>query len=124
MLIFKQYSLGFCGYYIIVSCIKASVCFCLLEIRMFILPPCIAARECIVGDIHANFEIVPSHLRSLRYWVYGLCALILSLGAALSFAWLFECVPVLSNFEYDVLADYCVNYDIFRWRKLPIPWQK
>ncbi|KAH8802904.1 hypothetical protein F5884DRAFT_803653 [Xylogone sp. PMI_703] len=85
-----HYSTGYCGYYIVVSCIKASVCFCFLE-------------------------ILPHHLKALRFWVYGLCALIVSLGITMTFSWLFACQPFLSNFDWDVLASYCINYDIFRW---------
>ncbi|CZT10298.1 hypothetical protein WAI453_009384 [Rhynchosporium graminicola] len=85
-----RFSIGFSAYYIVVSCIKLSVCCCFLQILTY-------------------------NLKSLRYCVFGLCAIIASLGAVCTFPWIFGCSPFLSNFYWSVPMDSCTNYDIFRW---------
>ncbi|KAH9221283.1 hypothetical protein DL95DRAFT_382165 [Leptodontidium sp. 2 PMI_412] len=85
-----RFTIGFSAYYIVVSCIKLSVCFCFLQILTY-------------------------NLKSLRYCVYGLCMIIASLGMVCTFPWVFGCSPFLSNFLWSVTMESCVNYDIFRW---------
>jgi len=84
------FSIGWCGYYVVTSCIKLSVCFLFLE-------------------------LLPHHLRTLRYCVFVLCFLIASLGLTMTFTWLFECTPALSNFVYSIDSDTCINHDIMRF---------
>lgn len=38
----------------------------------------------------------------------------------MTFTWLFECTPALSNFVYNVPADSCINHDIMRFSKRPV----
>ncbi|KAL3420034.1 integral membrane protein [Phlyctema vagabunda] len=85
-----RFTPGWAGYYIVTSFIKLSVCLCFIE-------------------------ILPHHLKGLRYSVYGLCTLIFSLGATMTFAWLFQCTPIESNFLWSVASSSCFNYDILRW---------
>jgi len=85
-----RFTIGFAAYYIVVTCIKLSVCFCFLQILTY-------------------------NLKSLRYCVYGLCTIIASLGIVCTFPWVFGCSPFLSNFYWSVTMESCVNYDIFRW---------
>ena len=58
---------------------------------------------------------VPQHFKALRYTVYSLAAFIACLGATMTFSWIFQCTPFLSNFLWGVNATSCVNYDYFRW---------
>ncbi|KAH7313021.1 hypothetical protein BKA65DRAFT_150392 [Rhexocercosporidium sp. MPI-PUGE-AT-0058] len=85
-----RFTIGFSAYYIVVSCIKLSVCFCFLQILTY-------------------------NLKSLRYCVFGLCTIIASLGVVCTLPWVFGCSPFLSNFLWSVTMESCVNYDIFRW---------
>jgi len=85
-----HFEFGWAGYYIVTSCIKMSVCFCFLQ-------------------------ILPAHFRGLRYGVYGLCTLILSLMFAMSLSWWVGCQPFDSNFVWSIPTVICINYDIFRW---------
>lgn len=93
-----HYSLGWAGFWIVVSCIKMSVCFFFLE-------------------------LLNNHHKNLRYYTIALCALIFSLAVTMVFGWMFTCRPVLSNFLWNTLADSCVNYDIFRylWIAVSVP---
>lgn len=85
-----HYEIGFVGYWIVVSCIKMSVCFFFLG-------------------------LLGQHLRTLRYCVLALSAVIFSLGMTMTCSFLFSCQPFLSNFLWSVESISCVNYDIFRW---------
>ncbi|KAL2061037.1 hypothetical protein VTL71DRAFT_9089 [Oculimacula yallundae] len=85
-----RFTIGFSAYYIVVSCIKLSVCCCFLQILTY-------------------------NLRTLRYCVFGLCAIIASLGTVCTLIWVFGCSPFLSNFDWRVPMDSCTNFDIFRW---------
>lgn len=69
---------------------------------------------CLADDI-----TVPTHFTKLRWGVYGLCTIIISLMLAMCFAWWLGCVPFDSNFLWSINSAYCINYDIFRWRKSP-----
>lgn len=60
-------------------------------------------------------HILPTHFRKLRWGVYGLCTIIISLMLAMCFAWWLGCVPFDSNFVWSINSAYCINYDIFRW---------
>ncbi|KUJ16976.1 uncharacterized protein LY89DRAFT_68688 [Mollisia scopiformis] len=93
-----HFMLGWVGYYIVVTSIKLSVCFCFLQ-------------------------ILTIHHKSSTYCVYGLCTLIASLGLTMSFSWLFDCSPFLSNFVWSIQTNTCINYDIFRylWIGVSIP---
>ncbi|CZR62151.1 uncharacterized protein PAC_12048 [Phialocephala subalpina] len=93
-----HYLLGWVGYYIVVSSIKLSVCFCFLQ-------------------------ILTTHHKKLRYCVYGLCAVIISLGLTMTISWMTNCKPFLSNFLWSVWPDSCINFDIFRylWIGVSIP---
>ena len=35
----------------------------------------------------------------------------------MTFSWLFQCTPFVSNFVWSIDATSCVNYDYFRWCK-------
>lgn len=85
-----HFTTGWVGYYIVATCIKISVCCCFLE-------------------------ILPQHLKALRYGTYALCILISSLGITLTCLWLFGCEPFVSNFLWSVLSTECLNPDIIRW---------
>jgi len=93
-----HYQTGWVGYWIVVTSVKMSVCCCFLQ-------------------------ILSIHHKNLRYWVYGLCAIIMSLGLTMTFSWFFDCTPALSNFWWNVQPDSCINYDIFRylWIAVSIP---
>lgn len=60
---------------------------------------------------------VTHNLKGLRYCVYGLCVVIASLGLVCTFPWVMGCQPFMSNFNWDITMESCVNMDIFRWRK-------
>lgn len=85
-----HYELGWVGYWIVVSAIKMSVC-------LFFL------------------QLLNQHLKSLRYCVLALCAVICSLGTTMTCSYFFGCQPFLSNFLWSVDEISCINYDIFRW---------
>ncbi|KAJ5052357.1 uncharacterized protein L3040_002108 [Drepanopeziza brunnea f. sp. 'multigermtubi'] len=85
-----HFQTGFSAYYLVVSCIKLSVCFCFLQ-------------------------ILTHNLKGLRYCVYGLCVVTGSLGLVCAIPWNFGCQPFLSNFYWSVTSESCINYDIFRW---------
>ncbi|PMD47486.1 hypothetical protein L207DRAFT_576263 [Hyaloscypha variabilis F] len=85
-----HFTFGWAGYYIVISCIKMSVCFCFLH-------------------------ILPTHFRGLRYFVWTLCAVIFSLMLAMALSWWLACEPFDSNFVWAINSTECINYDIFRW---------
>ena len=83
------------------------MCFTFLEICKY----CVVLKPV----LSLTWPSVPHHRMALRYTVFGLTTVIGLLGLALTFAWMFQCTPFLSNFLYSVNATSCVNYDIFRW---------
>jgi len=85
-----QYQIGFAGYYLVVTLIKISVCFCYLE-------------------------ILNSHQKALRRCVYSFIVLIAAVGTTLTIGWIFGCSPFLSNFLWVDDSNACVNNDIWRW---------
>lgn len=44
-----------------------------------------------------------------------LCFIIMGLGIAESLVWLFQCQPVMSNFDYMTASTWCVNVDMTRY---------
>lgn len=87
---FWNWSLGWMAYYIVVSIVKVSMCYSLLE-------------------------ILPHTFRTFRRMVYALCVLIMSLGIAESLVWTFQCEPFMSNFDYSVEPTWCANIDAARF---------
>jgi len=85
-----QYQIGFAGYYLVTTLIKISVCFCYLE-------------------------ILDTHQKGLRYCVYSFIVLIAAVGTTLTFGWIFQCSPFLSNFLWAENSISCVNDDVWRW---------
>lgn len=85
-------------------------------IRVLLLPPdpyVISSQD--PYSTASLLSLVTIHHKTLRYCVYGLCTLILSLGLTMTFSWFFDCEPVLSNFVWSIQNGSCVNYDIFRY---------
>ncbi|OJD33348.1 uncharacterized protein BKCO1_3100038 [Diplodia corticola] len=87
---FWNWSLGWMSYYIVVSLVKVSVCYSLLE-------------------------ILPHTFRTFRRLVYVLCVVIMSLGLAEALVWTFQCEPFMSNFDYSVQPTWCANIDAARF---------
>lgn len=87
---FWNWSLGWMAYYIVVSIVKVSMCYSLLE-------------------------ILPHTFRTFRRLVYVLCAVIMSLGIAEALVWTFQCEPFMSNFDYSIEPTWCANIDAARF---------
>ncbi|KIM94754.1 hypothetical protein OIDMADRAFT_34761 [Oidiodendron maius Zn] len=83
--IYMLSSRGLFGYYLVLSLIKVSMCFCLLQL---------VSRSLFAG---------------LRYFIFGLSAVIMGLGIAMAFAWFFRCQPIQSNFDFYAPQNWCVN---------------
>ncbi|KAF2090319.1 hypothetical protein K490DRAFT_5568, partial [Saccharata proteae CBS 121410] len=95
---FWMWTWGWFAYYIVISMIKVSVCYSLLE-------------------------ILPFTYKRLRYAVYVLCGVIMGLGIANALIWLFQCQPFLSNFDYSIANAWCINVDYSRyaWAGISVP---
>ncbi|KAF9633169.1 integral membrane protein [Lasiodiplodia theobromae] len=87
---FWNWSLGWMSYYIVVSMVKVSVCYSLLE-------------------------ILPHTFRTFRRLVHLLCVVIMGLGIAEALVWTFQCEPFMSNFDYNVESTWCANIDAARF---------
>ncbi|PBP27174.1 plasma membrane protein, partial [Diplocarpon rosae] len=104
-----HFQFGFSAYYLVVSCIKLSVCFCFIQI-------CRSPRDEVTEKIVTHsLSLVSHNLKGLRYCVYGLCVMTAGLGLTCASAWSMGCQPFLANFLWTVSSESCVNYDIFRW---------
>ena len=83
------------------------------------VPVCLKSVRCphSTSKLQAKliFVVVPPIFRGLRRVVYCLCAIIISLGVAESLVWLFQCLPVGSNFNFYIEQTSCINVDYPRY---------
>ncbi|KAK8200410.1 uncharacterized protein BKA78DRAFT_22902 [Phyllosticta capitalensis] len=87
---FWKWEAGWCGYYIVLSMVKVSMCYGFLE-------------------------MLPDPFRGFRIATHVLSAIIIMLGLAESAVWVFQCRPFMSNFDYDVQPVHCANIDAARY---------
>lgn len=58
---------------------------------------------------------VPQNYKLFRRAIYAMCFVILGLGFAVVFVWIFQCQPLMSNFSYGVQRSWCADFNAVRY---------
>ncbi|GME63848.1 hypothetical protein GTA08_BOTSDO01209 [Neofusicoccum parvum] len=60
-------------------------------------------------------QMIPQNYKLFRRAIYAMCFVILGLGFAVVFVWIFQCQPLMSNFSYGVQRSWCADFNAVRY---------
>ncbi|KAH7058630.1 hypothetical protein B0J12DRAFT_368754 [Macrophomina phaseolina] len=85
-----RWTLPWASFYVLEAMVKMSMCFTLLH-------------------------LIPFNFKLFRRAIYSVCIIMLGLGFAVVFVWIFQCRPVKSNFTYAVKREWCADFNAVRY---------